>query len=624
MAGDYDKPISIKEAVDSIDNGDFLLPAIQRKFVWSTNQICVLFDSLMRGYPINSFMMWDVKCDKIKSNFRFYEFLKIYRKRFKENNDHKDTAGHKDFKAVIDGQQRLTSIYIGLKGTYAYKQPRVWWPDSYDERILPPRKLYIDLFSSLQDEDNESLMFHNFRFLTDAQYAQSKGKKDVHWFELREILTLPDVTTVDKIPFQIALPYLRKHGLEANEYALETLTRLYMVIRKERVIHYYTETNQEIDHVLDVFIRTNSGGTQLAFSDLLMSIAIANWEGDARKDIDDLVNLVRQSSEMGFSIGRDWVLKTCLMLTDADVRFRVKNFHSDQVKIIEENWTKIRDCIVAGFKLVHSFGLADQALRAKNAVIPIVYYLFKQNAQNKPLYESINNLAYNHVERIEIGRWLHMVLLKGVFGGQGDGLLTKMRNVINNNLASGQFPLQQIIDKFKGTNKDLRFDEEYLQSLLHIQYGDPVCRSVLALIFPEVNENQVLHIDHLHPKVSFGKKALKEYSFLETDQELMAFYADPKRWNAVPNLHLLNSSQNCSKNDAELVKWIKDPSNGFRKEDLLIDDEISLDFKHFKSFYEARHTALMDRLRSKLYLSDLSLVQEPVNDNDEEDEEAAS
>ena len=125
MAGEYEKAITIQEAIAAINGGDYLLPAIQRKFVWSSHQICVLFDSIMRGYPINSFMMWEVNSAEIKNDYKFYEFLKCYCQRFSEENPHKPTtASYKNFKAIIDGQQRLTSLYIGLCGTYAYKQPR--------------------------------------------------------------------------------------------------------------------------------------------------------------------------------------------------------------------------------------------------------------------------------------------------------------------------------------------------------------------------------------------------------------------------------------------------------------------------------------------------------------------
>jgi uncharacterized protein with ParB-like and HNH nuclease domain len=87
---------------------------------------------------------------------------------------------------VIDGQQRLTSLYIGLCGTYAYKQPRVWWPSAQDDRILPPRKLYVDLTAPLNSDD-ELMMKYNFRFLTDKQYTDSLTDNKHHWFCLHEI-----------------------------------------------------------------------------------------------------------------------------------------------------------------------------------------------------------------------------------------------------------------------------------------------------------------------------------------------------------------------------------------------------------------------------------------------------
>jgi uncharacterized protein with ParB-like and HNH nuclease domain len=619
MAGDYEKAISIKEAMDRIVARDLLLPAIQRNFVWSPHQICALFDSLMRGYPINTFMMWDITSQSIKENYRFYDFLKEFCQRFAETNSHFETRGHKHFKAVIDGQQRLTSIYIGLNGTYAYKQPRVWWPTVRNDNVLPPRRLYIDLMQPVQDE--ESLMLYNFRFLTAAQYKQSEVKSDCHWYEVGRILTEPEVSGLDKIPFQVALPYLRKHGLDANEFAMETLTSLYVKFRMERLIHYYNETSQDIDHVLDIFIRTNSGGTPLAFSDLLMSIAVANWQGDARKDIDELAKGIWQDPDMGFSIDQDWILKACLMLTGADVRFRVKNFGSSQVEVIESQWPAICQCITETFKLIRLLGLKDQSLRAKNAVIPITYYLYRKTFKGQPLFKTINNLAYNREERLEIGRWLHMSLLKGVFGGQADGMLTKLRKILDANIGADLFPLTQIINAYKGTNKDLRFDQEYISNLLQIQHGDSRCRSVLSLIFPEVNENQILHIDHLHPKSAFTGENLKKLEFLQSSPDLMGFYRNPAHWNAIPNLHLLNSSQNCSKNDMDLQSWLSDSSNGFRREDLLLDPSVSLEFSQFQAFYSARYEAMRKRLCSRLFVSEESLADNVVPDDEEDDTE---
>jgi hypothetical protein len=624
MSGSFEKAITIRQAIRNIDDRTFLLPAIQRNFVWSPKQICVLFDSLMREYPINTFMMWDVTSPEIKNKYRFYSFLTDYCQRFKESNDYVPTQGDfKDFKAVIDGQQRLTSIYIGLKGTYAYKQPRVWWPNARNDQALPPRRLYLDLAKGLDGEENESMAQYHFRLLTEKQVAAFGDDPSSRWFEVGKVLSLPDVRSVDEIPFEVVLPYLEKHGLASNSFARKALTRLYYLVRHEEVIHFYNEESQDIDHVLDVFIRTNSGGTPLAFSDLLMSIAIANWDGDARKDIDELVTEVRQSSEMQFSIGRDWVLKTCLMLTGADVRFRVKNFDSDQVSIIQQQWPEIRACVVSTFKLLRKFGLNDQSLRAKNAVIPLAFYMYKQSFRDKPLYHTINNINYLREERLALSRWLHMVLLRGIFGGQADGVLTKMQRLLARHLDKGLFPLDEIIEAFTATNKDLRFDEAYLRGLLDIQYEDSRCRSVLSLLFPEINENLQLDIDHLHPSRAFAKTALAKKDFLQKDPGLMAFYHSPINWNSIANLHLLNASQNRSKKDLSLAEWMTEKDTGFKPADLLLNEDDSLHFAYFQTFCEKRREALMQRLRRNVVVSGTLSMIEEVLDEDEEIEALA-
>lgn len=619
MAGEYEKAISIKDAINAINNRDYLLPAIQRKFVWSSHQICVLFDSIMRGYPISTFMMWDVKDDSIKNNYKFYEFLKSFCQRFNEENPHIPTnASFKNFKAIIDGQQRLTSLYIGLCGTYAYKQPRIWWPSTKDDEVLPPRKLYIDLMQPVKSEDDEALMYYNFKFLTENQYSESiSAEQPQHrWFCLQNILKLPQLEN-DEVLIEIVLPLLDKLWLSDNAFSRKTLLRLYDVIRNRPLIHYFNETEQKIDHVLDVFIRTNSGGTKLDFSDLLMSIAVANWGGDFRKELDDLTTHIHQSAEMGFYIERDWLLKSCLMLTGADIRFKVQNFKAEQVARIKTEWDAIKACIKATFILVRRVGINPQSLTSKNAVMPICYYLYKKKCGEEFLYKSINNLAKSHEHRALISQWLYMALLKGIFGGQADSLLSSMRDVLDSNLSNDAYPLPQIIQRYKATNKDLRFDEDYIDSLLDIQYGEGRCRALLHLLFPEMNVAEVFHIDHLHPKSAFEKNNLKKIDFLQQDERMKEFYADPSHWNTIPNLHLLNDSQNLSKKDKPLKEWLEDKNIHLSAKDFLAEG-VSLEFSCFKKFYEKRRSALKQRLISRVYMTASLPAEIALEDSDEE------
>ena len=626
MAGEYEKAITIKDAIDAINQRDYLLPAIQRKFVWSSHQICVLFDSIMRGYPINTFMMWEIKDDGIKNDYKFYEFLKSYCQRFSEENPHVPTnASYKNFRAVIDGQQRLTSLYIGLCGTYAYKKPRVWWPSTRDDRVLPPRKLYLDLKAPLESEDDESLMYYDFRFLTDRQYKDSLAAETPahHWLCMHEILRYPNHESSDDVLLDVVMPELEQRGLNGNTFARKTLLKVYDVIRSQRIIHYFNESSQKIDHVLDVFIRTNSGGTKLDFSDLLMSIAVAHWDGDFRKELDDLTQHIHQNTEMGFYIERDWLLKTCLMLTEADVRFKVRNFKGEQVARIQQEWPDIKECITETFRLVRRFGIKPQSLTSRNAVIPICYYLYKKCSSGEPLFRKINNLAKCHEQRAVISQWFYMALLKGVFGGQADSILSSMRDVLVKHLTDDTFPLPAIIDRYKATNKDLRFDEETLDKLLETQHGEGRCRALLHLLFPEMNVSEVFHIDHLHPRASFDKKLLNKASFLQDDERLMAFYRDPVHWNAIPNLHLLNHSQNLAKKDRPLKGWLSDQNVHLSPSDLLIEN-VDLEFTSFKAFYLARREVLKQRLISRVYMSAPLAAESVADSEDEELEEVVS
>lgn len=116
----YQTALTISTVIKNIDAKKYLLPSIQREFVWSTKQIEKLFDSIMMDYPINSFLFWKVPKDKA-NEFKFYEFLRNYHQRDGRHNPKADTNGSDDIIAILDGQQRMTSLYIGLKGTYAYK-----------------------------------------------------------------------------------------------------------------------------------------------------------------------------------------------------------------------------------------------------------------------------------------------------------------------------------------------------------------------------------------------------------------------------------------------------------------------------------------------------------------------
>jgi uncharacterized protein with ParB-like and HNH nuclease domain len=309
------EPITIKEAIDNVHKKNYLLPAIQREFVWRTDQIERLFDSLMRDYPISSFLFWEVEKQNI-SNFQFYEFVREYHERDNTHNPKADISGENGITAMLDGQQRLTSLYIGLKGTYAYKLPRKRWDN---DSAFPKRKLCLNLLSRAVDAD----FVFDFKFLTKKEHHQSDD--DHFWFIVGDILDLEKPADINK--------YLIKNGLlkleeDKAEFANEALYKLWEVIHKNKSINFFLEKGESLDKVLNIFIRVNSGGTQLSYSDLLLSIATAQWkEKDAREEITEFVDEINAIGD-GFNINKDFVLKSCLVISGfRDIAFKVDNFN---------------------------------------------------------------------------------------------------------------------------------------------------------------------------------------------------------------------------------------------------------------------------------------------------------
>lgn len=135
----YESPLTIAEVIKDISASRYVLPSIQREFVWGTTQIERLFDSLMQGYPIGAFLFWEITKNHY-GDYHFYRFLDHYHERNSRHNPKANLTGEDHIMAVLDGQQRLTSLYIGLKGSYAYKLPYKQWKN---DDAFPKRKLML-------------------------------------------------------------------------------------------------------------------------------------------------------------------------------------------------------------------------------------------------------------------------------------------------------------------------------------------------------------------------------------------------------------------------------------------------------------------------------------------------
>jgi uncharacterized protein with ParB-like and HNH nuclease domain len=525
-------PITISDAIENLHKRKYLLPSIQREFVWNTDQIELLFDSLMRGYPINSFLFWEVEKGNVQ-NYQFYEFLREYHERDNTHNVKANVKGQNSIIVILDGQQRLTSLYIGLKGTYSYKLPHKNWDN---DLAFPKRRLYLNILK--QAEDFEKI--YDFQFLTDEEAL--KNDKDHFWFLVGNILNYTQLSDILDLITEIADKYKGR-----SKFAGNTLTQLFQIIHLTKTINFFLEKDESLDRVLNIFIRVNSGGTFLSYSDLLLSIATAQWkERDAREEITSFVDEINEIGN-GFDVNKDFILKSCLVLSNInDIAFKVDNFNKENMINIEKNWDDITDSIRLSYILIHSLGYNRETLTSNNAIIPIAYYLYMKK---NPLNFSV--AAKYEEDRHLISLWLAIVLLKRTFSGQPDNILRPIREILKNE--NNSFPLNSIKEKLKGTAKSLNFNDEEIDSLFENSYGKSYTFSILALLYPSLDYRNQFHEDHIFPKTLFTEKKLKKLGISDNKFE---FYLG--NYNCLANLQLLEGIKNQEKAKTPFDVWIRE------------------------------------------------------------------
>lgn len=528
------EPITIEHAINEIHRKKYLLPAIQREFVWGTDQIERLFDSLMRDYPISSFLFWQVERDNVGS-YQFYEFVRDFHERDNKHNPKANLNGESGITAILDGQQRLTSLYIGLRGTYAYKLPRKRWDNNL---AFPKRKLHLNLIGA--SEDNE--LKYDFRFLTDNE--AKKHDPEHYWFCVGDILDLKEAVDVNDYLVDKDIASL---GREKFKFANQTLFKLYEVIHKNKLINFFLEKDESLDKVLNIFIRVNSGGTQLSYSDLLLSIATAQWKNrDAREEITMFVDEINQIGD-GFNFNKDFVLKSCLVLSGfRDIAFKVDNFNQKNMLTIEHNWDDICAAIRGTVFLVSGFGYSRDTLTSNNALIPIACYL---RGIGSP--DNFSESSKFQMQRSRIFKWLVIALLKRTFGGQPDNVLRPIRDIINE--GSSDFPFDDILEKLKGTPNAMSFDDDEIANLLFYQYGQSYTYSVLAFLYPSLDFRHKFHQDHIFPKRLFTPRRLERAGI---PQDKIDFYMD--NYNCLANLQLLEGVPNQEKSGKDFKLWLEE------------------------------------------------------------------
>jgi hypothetical protein len=468
--------MTVRQAIDGL-NRRYFLPALQRDFVWKERQIIRLFDSIMRGYPISSLLFWQPR-GSAATKWASYKFLDEVRDGGSHNNL-ANLSGTDRAVFVLDGQQRLTALNIGLRGIYVAKEKGKWRsnPDAWKSK-----RLYLDLLHQNKPaemgDDDETDVYYRFSFWEEPPPPTKRSC----WFEVGNILKCKSNRSLSNLIRRMQRSIPQPSSKKARDLINVTLRRLRNAVWNDPVVFYHTETRPDYDRVPDIFVRANEAGTRLTKSDLLLSTITSNWQHeDARKEIHDFVDYLNDGMGRRNRFQKDFVIKSCFVLCDLPVKYKITSFTRANIKAVEEQWPKVKQALENCVRLVNRFGIDEENLTSVNALIPIAYYLLKQDGE-----AFIGSSRRDVRNATAIHRWLVMALLNRVLSGSSDTMLASLREVLQRNCGKGKdFPVIQLNAAISRRGRSAAFNEETIDRLLSLTYADDEAFLALTLLYDD-------------------------------------------------------------------------------------------------------------------------------------------
>ena len=569
----YEKK-NIRAVIEEINSRKIYLPAIQRKYVWDDDQITRLMDSIMLGYPIGTFLFWKVRKSIInKKEYSMYEFIKD----FHERDVYKNPSAPQPFPigsdeetiwAVLDGQQRLTSLYIALQGSMSRKLPNKRWKN---DDAFPIKELYLDLHSQRTDEEDIS---YEFKFLT--QEEAKKQKDDKLWYLVKDILKYSQ----DELGTDLIIP----NGWASDKVAMKNISLLHTRLVGDEIINYFEVQTDSIDSVLDIFVRVNSGGTVLSKSDLLFSTIVSHWD-KARDEIDKLLAEINKIGE-GYKFSNDFIMRTCLYVLDMSVTLKVETFKKESVLKIKNNWENIRKTIKDTVDLLNEFGFNSENIISYVAVSPMVYYRFKGG-------------NFDAESKSELRKYIVISQVRQVFGAATNSALTSIREALKA-APTDSFKMGNLLKvRFTG-ERTLRYTSEEIDAMFDTYEIGAYTFMLLSLLYPNLKYSQKgFHQDHMHPYAGFEESKIANLK-LPDGSIIDDVRKDEwrRRRNTLANLQLLEGRENERKNATPLVDWIEVTANSENAKYMPSDS--SFELSHFEDFMDKRQKLMSDALKAIL------------------------
>lgn len=570
----------LKNIVDSIQMKEYVLPVLQRDFVWNAQKIALLFDSILRGYSIGLCLFWEINEER-RRNYRCYQFEENYIQGSTQNIINLPLPSISQY-AVLDGQQRLTAICLALKGTYTYAQTA--------KNAPLKRRFYMNLLYDYTKNEEGNIKYE-FDFFADNEIYEDETH---YWYLVNDVLVNAKWKNEDSasliydeiINYEHLNLNLVKTLKKQKNKIIDKLKRLYHCIcEKELVKIFVIPKDVEENDALDVFVRINSEGQQLSRTDFIFSRIVSFWS-EARQEIEEFKE---ESIIKKFSIfDKDLIMRICLAIVNKATvsRLTTNQLTKKVINDIRDNWDKIKVSIKETAQLLNYLGYDAKTIVSTNALIPIVCFLYNGGNWRK---------GQRYTKDLEdIRKYLSIIPIKRIFSGQTIGRLNSILSVMNNPKKEMR-PFEAILGM-----KEFTVEEQDIEDILCQAKGRDTF-SILSLLYHRNYDECKFEQDHMHPWVAFIRK--ETYKNAGIDDNKMPEWK--KMADTLPNLQILEAVKNHSKNDTPLEKWVNTEFSNVKNRKAYLygtylNENISLSFADFEAFYNARKENLKKELCKQL------------------------
>lgn len=296
---------------------------------------------------------------------------------------------------------------------------------------------------------------------------------------------------------------------------------------------------------------------------------LLEWKG-GREEIEELIKIINNKGNK-FNFNKDFIMRTCLVLSDSPVNLKINSFKKDKITYIRVNFKDISSAIKKAVDSLVKLGYSTEMLSSQNALIPYIYYLYKGGND-----KNITGLK----------KYLAVSQLKNLYGVASNAALTNTRAALEPlNCKKVDFDIVLFDNVHLVGDRNFKLTEDDIKSYMDKEKGKYTFY-ILSLLYPNLKLDQVkFHQDHAHPYIAFENLDKAKLTKEQID-----------RWkilrDTLPNLELLEGSENESKNAMSLTEWI---NKGNKVE--YSDEKESTDLYNFENYYNKRKENMITELK---------------------------